>query len=284
MQLDRELDFAIRTIYDAGKMALSFSNAYKAGSDVHVQQKAFDGSPVTAADKAVNSFLVDNFQKAFPNDLIVAEESENAKEMISGNGRTWFIDPIDGTQEFLSKNGEWAVMIGLTINGEPSLGLVYQPENNILCYASKGKGAYKKDSENAEPKRLFVDGETDFKRVTIVNSRSHFDPIIDTVCKHLGITKSYPCGSLGVKMVEIACKKSHLYFNTGGKTHLWDTCGPEVILSESGGKIVLIDGNPINYKQLGSIIYPPFVACTANLLPKILAENMGRFFKPQSAL
>ena len=97
-----------------------FSVSYKNPSD-----------PVTEADKRANAIIVEGLQSHFPQDLIVAEESPPPTHL-SSTGRVWYVDPLDGTKEFINKNGEYSVMIGLAINGRAKLGVVYQPSAGIL--------------------------------------------------------------------------------------------------------------------------------------------------------
>src|SRR5688572_29793172 len=109
--LDRELVEAVKLAREAGRILLEVYS-----TNFSVEMKG-ESDPVTEADKRVNTFLSSRIREAFPTDTIVAEETAEADAKRS-NGRCWFVDPLDGTKEFIAKNGEFSVMIGLAIEGE----------------------------------------------------------------------------------------------------------------------------------------------------------------------
>src|SRR5262245_37452626 len=99
------------------------------------------GSPVTAADHAANECIVKGLRAYFPGDAILSEESKDSLDRLKAE-RLWIVDPLDGTKEFLAQNGEFAVMIGLAVRGEPVLGVVYLPATQTLYSAERGGGAW----------------------------------------------------------------------------------------------------------------------------------------------
>ena len=127
-----------------------------------VEWKGYD-DPVTIADKQANEFIVKELQRQFPNDGILSEEATDNEARLSKT-RVWIIDPMDGTKQFIERIGEFAVMIGLAINGKPELGVVYQPTINKMYYAASGIGAYLEESLTT--KKLHVAPTTDFSQMS----------------------------------------------------------------------------------------------------------------------
>src|SRR4029450_4911384 len=100
-----------------------------------------DSSPVTAADEAANVCLIEKIGGAFPEDAILSEESPDDESRL-GKRRVWIVDPLDGTRDFLAQTGDFCVLIGLTIDGVPVLGVAYQPVKDALYFARRGQGAF----------------------------------------------------------------------------------------------------------------------------------------------
>ena len=133
---------------EAGKVIMQI---YSTDFSVHMKGK---GDPVTEADKRANDLIVNGLQKEFPNDGIVAEESPRDTAQ-QGKARVWYVDPLDGTKEFISKNGEFSVMIGLAIDGSSSLGVVYRPDKEIEVFELFCKACCSAKALNSAP--LFVE-------------------------------------------------------------------------------------------------------------------------------
>src|SRR5947207_15926491 len=148
MKLDKELEVAIRLAREAGRVTLHY---YSAPPDVGWKA---EHEPVTVADTAANELIVAGLAAAFPDDGLLAEETPDTAARLS-HERLWVIDPLDGTKEFIKKNGEFSVMIGLALDGRASLGVVYQPTADRLFYATPAEGAYLVRGTGA-PERLAV--------------------------------------------------------------------------------------------------------------------------------
>ncbi|MFN0110305.1 MAG: 3'(2'),5'-bisphosphate nucleotidase CysQ [Blastocatellia bacterium] len=236
--MEHELEVARRLAREAGAILMSF---YK--GDAAVEWKGYD-DPVTAADKAANTMLVRELAKAFPNDAILSEEAEDDKARLT-NDRVWMVDPMDGTKQFIEKLDEFAVMIGLAVKGEPKVGVVYNPATDRMFYAAPGSGAFVE--EKLTTKRLHVSGLTDSTKMVAAMSRSHHSPTVDAIRQRLGSTGEVRSGSVGLKLGLICEGQAHLYIHNGAKTNQWDTCGPEAILREAGGRITDTSGNPMEY-------------------------------------
>lgn len=252
MHLLAERDLALQLAERAGAIALEiYQRPFTA------EEKA-DKSPVTEADRRINAFLVAAIQQAFPDDLVIGEESAAATSLDAP--RVWFVDPIDGTSDFVKKNGEWSVMIGLAIDGSAALGVVAEPTRDRVLWAVAGQGAWLRDADSERQLRVRDDAEPE--TATVVNSRSHPDARIERVVERLRVANTYAHGSVGCKLAHIAEGRADMYFNFSGKCSMWDTCGPEVIIREAGGDLVGFDGAPIRYAGHSTDVPQPFVATT----------------------
>ncbi len=202
--------------------------------------------PVTAADREASRIIVDGIEELFPADAILSEEEADKLDERLANTRVWFVDPIDGTAGFIKKDGDFAVQIGLAENGTAILGVVYLPAKDILYSATRGGGAF--ISENGGlAKRLHVSGKTDFTEMDLAVSRDHRSPKISQIIRDLGIRSEVGRGSVGVKVGLIAEQTCDLYIHLSHRTKFWDTCGPQVILEEAGGKLTDLFGTAIRY-------------------------------------
>lgn len=205
------------------------------------------GDPVTAADRAASTFIVENLKRLFPADAILSEEEPDDPERL-GHARVWMIDPMDGTREFIARRGEFAVMIGLVIDGVPAVGAVYQPTMDKLYYGASGVGAFMASNGTVIP--LQVSEENVASRMTIAISRSHPSSRVELIRQRLQITKSIPSGSVGLKVGLICQGLAHIYVHPGNRTQVWDTCGPDAILHAAGGRMTDAWNAPLQYDQL----------------------------------
>ncbi len=201
--------------------------------------------PVTVADRVVNDFLLDELRRRFPADAVISEEAPDDSSRWR-NRRVWIVDPMDGTREFIEHRGEFAVMIGLAIDGLPAVGAVYQPVSGRLQFASAGAGAFLKPATGAVTP-LHVSAEADPHRMTMAVSRSHPHPATSALRRRLGIGQSIISGSAGLKLGLISEGRAHLYVDLSRRTAQWDTCAPAAILLEAGGRISDLDGMALRY-------------------------------------
>lgn len=259
--LKKELDIAIALARQAGDIAQRIRD-----KGYGVREKKGGLGPVTEADEAASDLLVQKISQAFPDDLIVSEE-EPLSHAPSLNNRIWFIDPIDGTKEFIAGRADWSVMLGLAINGIPCVGVVYQPDIKQLYYATKGGGSF--SCLAGETQNLKVRSISDPRNAILIQSRSHGSVKVDQIARECGISKTISSGSVGVKLGMIAAGHADLYFNFSGHCHLWDLCGPEIILQEAGGRILSADGKKIRYKLDEMIFQQPFLVSNTALLAKL---------------
>ena len=240
--LDRELVEAVKLAREAGAILREIY-----ATDFAVRDKAAN-DPVTEADTRVNAFHVGRLHEAFPADAIVAEESAtdaNADAAKKEGARCWYVDPLDGTKEFIAKNGEFSVMIGLAVDGEARLGVVYQPTIDKLYRGVVGDGAFYEIADKTF--QLKVSDTADTDKLRLVVSRSHRPEGTDELKTALGLSDETPCGSVGLKVGLIAERKADLYVHFSDKTHAWDACAPDAILRAAGGTFVDLAGKSIAY-------------------------------------
>ena len=234
----RELDEAARLARAAGAIlmgiyATDFAVSYKGPND-----------PVTEADKRANELLVEGLRAAFPADGVVAEESTDNSDALR-KGRVWYVDPLDGTHEFISKNGEFSVMIGLAVNGEARIGVVYRPVGDVLLAGIADQEAWVEAQNKRTP--LLVSSRTDLAQLRLVVSRSHRHQILGAIRERLGLGKETRCGSVGLKVGLIAAREADLYVEPSEFTKAWDACGPEAILRGAGGRMTDLAGHTLIY-------------------------------------
>lgn len=262
--MERELELTKTIARTAGQILLDIYSG-----DHNVQWKGYD-DPVTAADQAANTFIVAELQRHFPNDGILSEEATDTSSRLS-KSRVWLVDPMDGTKQFIERIGEFAVMIGLAINGKPEVGVVYNPVTNKMYYAAIGIGAYLE--EPLTTRRLHVAETTDSAQMVAAMSRSHHSPKVDLIKERLGITQQLQSGSVGLKVGLLAEGRAHLYLHLGAKTNQWDTCAPQVILEAAGGVMTDRDGQPLHYNIAEIQNLNGVVASNGVMHARVIAET-----------
>lgn len=240
----KELEKATTLARRAGDLIMDFyAKGVKAEQKLGVDNFA---EPVTIADRESSRLIVEGLLKAFPGDGILSEEETDVIEIRASKSRVWMIDPIDGTQGFINKDGDFGVQIGLTENGAAILGIVFLPAENTLYYASKNAGSFVVKNNEA-PVKLQVSSETDLSRMTLVASRNHRSPKMRRIVETLGLEREIQRGSVGLKVGQIAESKAELYVHLSPRTKYWDTCAPQIILEEAGGKMTDLFGTPLRY-------------------------------------
>jgi 3'(2'), 5'-bisphosphate nucleotidase len=232
--------------------------------------------PVTAADRAASRLIVEQLRKRFPNDAILSEEEKDDLNRMR-NSRVWVIDPMDGTKEFIARRGEFAVMIGLALNGVAQLGVVYQPTEDKLYSAAPGEGVTL--SERGVVRPLQVSPTADFTQATMALSRSHLSESTESIRKKLGIERTIQIGSIGVKVGLICEGRADVYIQGRG-TSLWDTCAPEAILHQAGGRMTDSLGRPFRY-DVAEVRNLQGVIATNGTLHEKVVETV-RAFRPSA--
>ena len=227
---------------------------------------------VTAADREANELIVARLREEFPHDGILAEESSDTEERL-GKDRVWLIDPMDGTKNFIQRDGDFAVQIGLAVSGEAVAGVVYQPVRDVLYRATRGGGAWLEE-EGKEARRMTVSARTKPGEMVLASSRSHRSPRMERVVRAFGFKDEMRRGSVGVKIGLIAEQKADLYLHLSPSTKQWDTCAPEIILAEAGGRLTDLFGQPLRYNAL-RIDNQNGVVATNGVAHEMVIENLA---------
>jgi len=239
----REIEVASELARQAGAVLLEH---YYSPVLVEQNVNALDEfEEVTAADREANELIVGRLQKEFPDDGILAEESIDSEHRLEKD-RVWLIDPMDGTKNFINRDGDFAVQIGLAVAGESVLGVVYQPVRAVLYRAARNGGAWMETGDNTTA-RLSVSNLTKPGEMVLASSRSHRSPRMERVVSAFGFKDETRRGSVGVKIGLIAEQQADLYLHLSPSTKQWDTCGPEAILAEAGGRLTDLFGQPLRY-------------------------------------
>ncbi len=215
--------------------------------DIKIRTKD-DASPVTDADEAAEKIILAGLAKAAPGIPVVAEESAAAGHIpdISG-GRFFLVDPLDGTKEFIKKNGEFTVNIALIENGVPVSGVVYAPAIGQI-YAGTPTGAFMQtqDDDGTWSKRSAIRVRpAPAEGLTVVASRSHRSPETDEFITQYNVADIRSAGS-SLKLCLVAAAEADLYPRLG-RTMEWDIAAGHAVLKAAGGSVTLLDGEPFTY-------------------------------------
>jgi 3'(2'), 5'-bisphosphate nucleotidase len=227
-------------------------------TDFDVQEKS-DESPLTQADLASHNCIVAGLKQLTPDIPIISEEDglpgfEERRQW----QRYWLIDPLDGTKEFVNRNGEFTVNIALIDSHRPVFGVVYVPVQDKTYLGCEGHGAELRESGSVTPIRVAVASSTP---VRIVGSRSHRGSSLDTFLERLGETDMVPMGS-SLKFCVIAEGRADIYPRLG-PTSEWDTAAAQAVVEQAGGKVLELDGRPLSYNAKEDILNPWFVVIGA---------------------
>ena len=239
---ERELKVAIEVARDAGALILEHYEG-----PLRVEQKYYDDDiePVTQADRIANQLIVERLARDFPEDGILAEESLDT-ELRLDKSRVWMVDPLDGTNGFIDGNGDFAVQIGLTENGKCVVGVVYQPLAGVLYRAVDGNGSWI-ERAGSEPEKAQVSRKDHLRGMRLAASRSHRSPRMSKVVHRLGFREEVQRGSVGIKIGLLVEQQCDVYIHLSPRTKQWDTCAPQIILTEAGGCLTDLFGEPLSY-------------------------------------
>lgn len=244
--LENELQVALHLAQKASSSILKFYE-----SDIIAEEKLGadnEYEPVTEADREASRIIVAGLAEAFPDDFILSEEEPDDVGRRMAARRVWMIDPIDGTAGFVNKVGDFSVQIGLSIDGEATVGVVQQPYLDITTFAVKGSGAFIRNGDS-DPMPMSVTDESSFSNMTMAMTRNHMTHRIERVIEHFGFGNILRRGSVGLKTGLIANGECDIYIHPSPRTKVWDTCAPQIILEEAGGKLTDIFGGEMRYDR-----------------------------------
>jgi 3'(2'), 5'-bisphosphate nucleotidase len=214
-----------------------------------------DNSPITEADLRSHKIIVDGLRSLTPQWPVLSEESADVAFDERSKWRTyWLIDPLDGTKEFISRNGEFTVNIALIHEHAPMFGVVYVPVTDTLYVGTQGEGAFKQVGGGALHSIQAAIPAQQPPRV--VGSRSHRGELLDAYLAKLGAHEMVSMGS-SLKFCLIAEGKADLYPRLG-PTSEWDTAAAQAVVEAAGGVVVTLDGAPLRYNRKADILNPHF--------------------------
>ncbi len=253
MSDDKLLSIAIETAKLAGEQVLEFYQKRNFTSEIKE-----DDSPVTSADIAANTVIMERLQALTPDIPIISEEVGalplNEREQWQ---RYWLLDPIDGTGEFIIGSGDFAVNIALVEQGWPTIGVIHAPDHHLTYYAQKGKGAFKDNGQSS--KQIFVEPYREGRPIKVAISRR----------QELGLMGQYlntdfefeyiALGSCSLKNCLIAEGGADCYLRIG-PTGEWDTGASQCILEQAGGTIIDSEFNPLSYNRRKTLMNPDFLS------------------------
>jgi 3'(2'), 5'-bisphosphate nucleotidase len=248
--LDRLLPEIVALAERAGAVILEHYHG-----QVTVRAKA-DASPVTAADEAAEALILRHLAELTPEIPVVAEETVASGHVPNIEaGPFWLVDPLDGTKEFLSRNGEFTVNIALIQAREPVLGVVLAPARGQTWWGARGNGAVARDADGGT--RAIAVRKAPAGGLVAIASRSHRDPETEAFLDQAGVAECISAGS-SLKFCLVAEGKADLYPRFG-RTMEWDVAAGHAVLSAAGGRVTTRDGAPFRYRKPG-FENPAFIA------------------------
>ncbi|MDF0553223.1 3'(2'),5'-bisphosphate nucleotidase CysQ [Kamptonema sp. UHCC 0994] len=256
MKTLEELSAIARSVgWGAADILQSYYRGDPNTDELNIQEKS-DG-PVTAADVAVNSYILNQLQTVLENQEFGYLSEETYKFQLEEHGQNplpqrwvWIIDPLDGTRDFIDRTGEYAVHIALVYDGRPVLAVVAWPEAQKLYSAIKGGGAFVENRDGLVV-RLYVSERSAIADLSLVVSRTHRDDRFNKLLQQLPIQNQLAVGSIGCKIATIVEQRADVYIALSGKSAAkdWDLAAPELIVTEAGGQFTHFDGTPLHYNQ-----------------------------------
>lgn len=237
---------------DAGKAILTIYN-----TGFNVEEKD-DKSPLTEADLASHNLIIKRLNELTPDIPVLSEESAKLPFEERASWETyWLVDPLDGTREFVKRNGEFTVNIALIHKHESIIGVINVPVLDIDYYAWKGGGAYKIENNNTARKISVKKlGQSDNTQLTVAGSRSHGSEMMQHYIENLGDVEMISMGS-SLKFCLVAEGRADLYPRLG-LTSEWDTAAAHCIVVQAGGYITKTDMSPLEYNTKDSLLNPFF--------------------------
>ncbi len=240
MDFEKEIGTSIKLAAEASEAIMKIY-----GRDFDVEYKD-DRTPITEADKVSDSIITAGLKKAFPGYAVLSEETKDDRTRLL-NDLCFVVDPLDGTKEFVKKNGEFTINIALTFRHESVCGVIYIPVSGETFYASKGNGAFM--AVGGKHVRINVSDRTGDIRMAV--SRSHTSDKLDELIKRNNIKNTITAGS-SIKGCLIAKGEAEVYYRFG-HTMEWDTAAMQCIVEEAGGIFRQMDDTPMYYNRYNTL-------------------------------
>lgn len=245
----------------AREAAEAIMQVYASGFEVVLKD---DDSPVTAADLAANRCIVDGLTRLTPDLPILSEESAPVGwETRRHWGAYWLVDPLDGTREFVKRNGEFSVNIALIYQGAPAFGVVLAPVTGLVWHATRGEQAYRRQGLHDSVLRTRTPAHAPLR---VAASRSHRSPRTQALLQRMGDIETVAQGS-SLKFCRIAEGELDVYPRLG-PTSEWDTAAGQCVLHAAGGAVLsAATGKPFRYNRRESLLNGDFIALGDTRLP-----------------
>lgn len=253
------VDDVVSVARDAGD---AIEEIYRGASDPEIVRKA-DDSPLTAADLASHRIIVSGLGALTPDIPVLSEEgAERSYEVRRRWQRFWLVDPLDGTKEFIRRNGEFTVNIALVENGAPVLGVVYAPMLQRTYSGVLGEGAWRRDGDG-EAVAVSAMG-TQERQLAVVASRSHPGPVLESFLSHLPAHRLVSMGS-SLKLCLVAEGVADVYPRLG-PTMEWDTAAAHAVVAAAGGEVMDFEARPLRYNK-ENLLNPHFIVLGQRSIP-----------------
>lgn len=247
------LDRVVEVARSAGELVMAMYDC----KSVSVQRKS-DSSPVTEADAASEDYILLALGKLTPRIPVVSEEAASKGCIPSIADQFWLVDPLDGTKEFLNRNGEFTVNIALVENGEPVLGVVYAPAFDRLFAGRRGGGAFVEEGRTEGKRRSAIFCRKPESTIDVVASRSHSDRAALEAFLVGKQVRSFKFVGSSLKLCIIAIGEADVYPRLGN-TMEWDIAAAHAVLAAAGGFVRTLDQSELRYGKRG-FLNPHFVA------------------------
>ncbi len=226
------------------------------GSSHEVDYKS-DDTPITRADRAAHDILANRLAALTPAIPVLSEESQDLHDFAARRGleQLWLVDPLDGTKEFIGRNGEFTVNVALIRDHRPVLGVVAAPALGVSYFAAEGVGAFRVE-QGSNPEPIHVRPAAN--PIVVVGSRSHRGDSLDGLLQRMGSCELRPMGS-ALKFCIVAEGSADFYPRLG-PTSEWDTAAAQAVLEIAGGAVTTLEGEPLRYNARDTLLNPHFLA------------------------
>jgi len=221
-----------------------------------------DKSPVTDADEAAEHLILQGHARLAPGIPVISEEAAAAGFIPDVDTTFFLVDPLDGTKEFIARNGEFTVNIALIEDGVPVFGVIQAPVTGALWHGVPGQGAFRRDADGERPLRVRTPATAPLR---VAASRSHLDPRTEALMGRIGAVESVGLGS-SLKFCRLAEGGMDVYPRFG-PTSEWDTAAGQAILEAAGGALLDPRGRPFRYNQRDTLLNGDFIALGDPSLP-----------------
>ena len=250
----------ISTVQIAKEAGEAITGIYNSDFDCQLKK---DLSPITAADNLSHNIITEKLKTLTPEIPILSEESCDIPYKIRSQwAQYWLVDPLDGTKEFIKKNGEFTVNIALIDNNSPIFGVIHLPVTNETYWGSQVSGSFYSTEKNDAERINVADNQK--SPIRLVASRSHPSEMLNSLLEKLVDYEIIEVGS-SIKLCHIASGRADLYPRFG-PTSEWDTAAGEAIVSCAGGQVVTAEGDSMNYNLKEGYLNPNFIVSNGSII------------------